>query len=103
MRQKISSDSEVNRLFERACTNMQSLFGYSEAAAWSLLAEYHRLFTDKSYCEELGIGVQDDDFFFHEAPMGMALRVHYFVGLKGTPSQSDFLDWRRDTVKRLKE
>jgi hypothetical protein len=103
MGKEIFIDSEVIRLFDRICSNMMLLFGYSEASARSLIIEYHQLFTDKSYCETLGIGVQDDDFFFHEAPMGMALRIHYFLGLKGNPSQSSFLEWRRDTVKRLKE
>jgi hypothetical protein len=99
----LSDDPEVQRLFELVCSRLASLFGYSEVDAWSLLTQYHRRFTDKSYCDSIGVDVQDDDFFFHEAPMGMALRVQYFVGLKDLPGKADFLEWRKDVVKRLKE
>lgn len=103
MKQELSSDKEVNQLFERVSSNMQSIFGYSADEAWILITNYYSLFKTKSYCDSLGIGVQDDDFFFHEAPMGMAMRIHYYLALKADPNPRAFLLWRKDFVSRMKE
>ncbi len=99
----ISSDKQVNQLFGLVSSNMQWMFEYSEADAWASIEEYYQLFTDKSYCNSQGIGVQDDDFFFHEAPMGMAMRIHYCLKLKGDPNSYAFLLWRKELMARLKE
>lgn len=99
----MSSDPDVDHLFERICSEMRFLFGYREQDARSLMADYVRLFTDESCCERLGRGVQDVDFFFHEAPMGMAMRIHYFLGLKGSPAENDFVNWRAEAQRRLRD
>jgi hypothetical protein len=102
MRKPLSADAGVNLLFERAASEMRQLFGYSEAEAWALIVEYYRLFTDSELCSRHGVVVQDADFFFHEAPLGMALRVQYFVGLKGLANRGGFLDWRMSVVQRMR-
>jgi len=103
MRRLLSDDNQVNLLFERTCSDMQYLFGYSEDNARSMIEEYYGLFTNKSYCDSLGVSTQDDDYFFHEAPMGMAMRIHYFLGLKGDPNPNAFLRWRKELVNQLRE
>lgn len=85
-----------NWLFDRIVSNLQSLFGYESAEAIALTQRYYDLFRDKSYCDSIGVGVQDDDFFNHEAPMGMAMRVHYHLGIKADHSRRNFLRWRRE-------
>jgi hypothetical protein len=102
MPQPISPDRQVNNLLERICTNMQELFHYSQADAWSLIGDYYRLFRDEAHCSRLGVAVQDDDFFFHEAPMGMALRIHYFLGMKEQARSASFLAWRKEFLTQLK-
>ena len=101
MTEALSNDQDVNHLFERVRSNMESLFGYSSNEAWDLIKEYTRLFRDVAYCASIGIGVQDDDYFFHEAPMGMAMRVHYYLGMKADPSPRAFLLWRKELTKQL--
>jgi hypothetical protein len=83
-------------MFDRIISNLQSLFGYDLAGATALTQRYYDLFRDKSYCDSIGVCVQDVDYFNHEAPMGMAMRVHYHLGLKGDPSPQKYLLWRRD-------
>lgn len=102
MQQALTTDAEVNHLFERVSSNMQSLLGYGSAEAAALIAEYYKCFTDKAHCDALGVSVQDDDYFFHEAPLGMALRIHYYLGLKADPSPSAYLAWRKDFVAQMK-
>ena len=83
-------------MFDRIVSNLQSLFDYSSQKAVELTSEYYLLFRDKSFCDSVGIGVQDEDYFAHEAPMGMALRIHYYLGLKGDFDPQKFLQWRKD-------
>lgn len=90
-------------MFGRIVSNLQSLFGYSTDEATSLSQEYYKLFRDESFCRSIGIDVQDQDFFEHEAPMGMAMRVHYYLGLKEDPGPQKFLLWRRDFQLRQRE
>jgi hypothetical protein len=102
MKSSVLRDPEVDALFKRASSELTSLFGYSEEEASILVADYLRLFTDKIYCEQMGIPTQDDDFFFHEAPLGMALRIQFFCGLKER-SEAHFLAWREKIVTKIKE
>lgn len=67
---------------------------YAPAMASSLVSDYYSKFTDPSYCKALGIPVQDDDFFFHEGVSGLALRIHYYLGLGGDPTPAKYIEWR---------
>jgi hypothetical protein len=33
----------------------------------------------------------------------MALRIHYYLGLKADPSLGAYLSWRKDFVAKMKE
>ena len=83
-------------MFDRIVSNLQSLFAYGPAEAAALTRRYYDLFRDASYCDSIGVGVQDDDYFNHEAPMGMAMRVHYYLGINGDPAPQNYLRWRRE-------
>jgi len=103
MEKILSATKEVNDLLERISSNMQFLFGYAPDEARALIVEYCKLFTDKTYCDSIGLRVQDDDYFFHEAAMGMAMRIHYYLGIKADPDPDTFLSWRKDFVLKMKE
>lgn len=83
-------------MFDRIVANLHSLFEYGSAEATALTERYYELFRDQSYCDSIGVGVQDENFFNHEAPKGMAMRAHYYLGLKADPSPQSYLFWRRD-------
>lgn len=68
--------------------------GYDQAAADALAREYFTRFTDSGYCHQIGIPVQDEEFFFHEGAAGVALRGHYYLVLKGDPKPRSFIEWR---------
>ena len=85
-----------NWMFDRIVANLQSLFAHEPTDAVALTQRYYDLFRDKAYCESIGVVVQDDDYFNHEAPMGMAMRVHYYLSLKGDPAPQSYLFWRRE-------
>ena len=93
-----SSPSAIERdwMFDRIVSNLQSLFGYSSQKADEIATEYYVLFRDKTFCDSVGISVQDEDYFAHEAPMGMAMRIHYYLGLKGDFDPQKFLQWRKN-------
>lgn len=96
----LPTDADVNKLFDQVVTDLQARFGYTAQAASALVREYYTLFRDPQYCKGIGVPVQDDDFFFHEAAGGMALRVHYYLGLKENPDPGKFIDWRADYNRR---
>jgi len=96
MNPPLSSDDQINRLFDGTVVILQSKFGYSAEEATSMVREYYQRFRDPAYCKSIGVRVQDDDFFFHEASGGMSLLVHYYLGLKGDPDPRKFLDWRTE-------
>jgi hypothetical protein len=96
----LSADAAVNQLFDRAMTEMQARFGYTAQAASALVREYYTRFRDPQYCDGIHIPVQDDDFFFHEGAGGMALRVHYYLGLEENPEPMKFIDWRADYFRQ---
>lgn len=89
----LSDDEDVNDLFETVVAGMQTAFGYSLAEAECLVREYYSIFRDPQYCRSIGIPVQNDEFFLHEG-LGMSLRIHYYLGLKGNPDPHAFIEWR---------
>jgi hypothetical protein len=95
----ISTDPDVNRLFDKVIRSMVYEFAYSYEGASSLARKYYELFRDEAYCKTINVPVQDDDFFFHEAANGMALRIHYYLGLKLDPDPRSFVKWRAEYQK----
>jgi hypothetical protein len=98
----LPADADVNRLFDRVVAEMQARLGYTAQAASALVHEYYTRFRDPQYCDEIHVPVQDDDFFFHEGTGGMALRVHYYLGLKENPDPMSFINWRADYYRQLR-
>lgn len=101
MKPKLPTDEDTNNYFCTVMSWLKSYFNYSESRACTLIHKYYHSFRDEKYCEKIGIPVQDDDFFWHEGAGGMALRIHYYLGLKGDPEPIKFIDWRADFNKRL--
>jgi hypothetical protein len=97
------SDEDTNYLFERIRDILIDVHRYSIDQADTLCRSYYRDFTDEAYCEKIGIPVQDDDYFHHESPHGMALRIHYYLGLQKDPSPYSFIEWRADYYRLIYE
>lgn len=95
MRLEVSSDDDEVFLFERVVGHLQSSYEYSLNDAVELVNGYYSKFTDPEFCEKFGIPVQNIDFFFHIEALGMADRVHYYLGLNNTPDERAFIDWQR--------
>lgn len=96
MNPSICADEDVNDYFDTIVQGLSSSFGYPAAHSERLAREYYEKFTDPTYCESIGVWVQDDEFFFHEGALGMVLRVHYYLVLKGDPRRDAFIDWRKE-------
>jgi len=90
----VSNDEEVNFFLEKVVSLLNQYFGYPLLGAELLVRDYYSKFGNRDYCSVLGLAVQDDDFYFHEGAGGMAVRMHYYLGLKGDPSE--FLKWRKE-------
>src|SRR5437867_1564156 len=101
----VSTDAGTNLLFDAVVELLQGSYSRSEAEV--LAREYYRLFRDPEYCKSINIPVQDHEFFHHEGAGGMALRIHYYLGIKGDPDPHRYLDWRqkftRETNERRRE
>jgi hypothetical protein len=98
----LPTDADTNRLFDQVVEELQARFRYSAGAAAALAREYYMRFRDPQFCESIGVPVQDDDFFFHEAAGGMALRVHYYLGIKEDPNPSRYIEWRTNYFRQLR-
>jgi hypothetical protein len=96
----LPADADVNRFFDLVVADMQSRLDYTEQAATELVHEYYTRFRDPEYCRQIRVAVQDDDSIFHEGVGGMALRVHYYLGLKENPDHMSFVRWRAEFQKR---
>ncbi|HWV15049.1 MAG TPA: hypothetical protein VN030_06415 [Cellvibrio sp.] len=93
----LPTDEDTNIFFNTVLSLLQKECNYSYEESCSLIQEYYINFTNSEYCQKLGIPVQDDDFFFHEGAGGMALRIHYYLGLKANPEPEQFIEWRSNT------
>ncbi len=94
MEPMLPTDVETNHLFDDVVERLRERFGYSISEASNLVRNYYKLFSDPTYCGTIGIPAQDEDFFFHEGAGGMALRIHYYLGLKEDPDPHHFIEWR---------
>lgn len=102
MKPPLTADEDLNYIFDMAVAELQARFEYSEDSAIALTQEYYRLFRDPEFCRSIGVAVQDEEFFFHEAPGGMALRIHYYLGLKADPDPGKFIEWRTQYFNALR-
>lgn len=92
--QQFSNDEDMNLFLSDVISSLEGECGYSNSEASDLVANYYKLFLDGDYCAKIGIPVQDDEFLYHEGVGGMALRVHYYLGLKLDPNPKKFIEWR---------
>ncbi|UJB19158.1 MULTISPECIES: hypothetical protein [Lysobacter] len=95
---QIADDETINQLLGKIVAALSE--GYSKTEAESLVRDYYSKFTAPAYCKSIGVPVQDDDFFFHEGIAGMALRIHYYIGLEGDPAPEKFIEWRTTHLGR---
>lgn len=96
MNPSISPDEDVNDYFDLITESLSFEFGFSRNVAESLAREYYDKFTNPEFCSSMGVGVQDDDYFFHEGRREMARKIYYYLVLKADPRREAYLDWRED-------
>lgn len=94
MNPKLPTDDDTNLFFDDVAAKLVSDLGYDEATATALAREYYMSFTNADYCRRIGVAVQDEEFFFHEGVGGVALRIHYYLTLKGDPKPRSYIKWR---------
>lgn len=91
----LPTDEDTIRLFDEAIARLhQDADEYSFQEASALAERYYRQFTDPAFCAQLGIPTQDDELFHHEGAAGLALRIHYYLTLRGDPNPKAFVAWR---------
>lgn len=91
----LPTDEDTVRLFDEAIARLhQDTDEYSFQEASALAQRYYRQFTDPAFCTQLGIPTQDDELFHHEGAAGLALRIHYYLTLRGDPTPKAFVAWR---------
>jgi hypothetical protein len=95
---RLAADKETNDLLGKIAAALSETYPSEDAE--SPVCAYYKQFTDPVYCESIGIPVQDDDFFFHEGIRGMALRIHYYLGIGGDPAPEKFIEWRAAHFRR---
>ncbi|WP_044615699.1 hypothetical protein [Gynuella sunshinyii] len=90
----LPTDEDTNLFFDDVIIRLVSDLGYSKVRANEITHEFYSKFTDKEYCDSLGIGLHDDDLFFHDGVGGVALKIYYYLDLKGDPDPVKFKQWR---------
>ena len=95
-------NKDFNLLLNETAEDLQTRFKYSSEAAAALVEDYLKKFTDEDFCAEINIPVQNEDVFFHESAIGLALRVHYYLGMHADPNPVMFMNWRADYFRRLR-
>ena len=75
MTRDIYPDDDTELLFEETSVVLQEWFHYSKELSSVYSLRYYLLFTSELYCNRMQIAVQDIDFFHHEGPIGLALRI----------------------------
>jgi hypothetical protein len=75
-------DDDTKRLFEIATYFLEAYFNYSREEAFGLI----------NTCYLKWQHIHDDDLYHDWLPFQIAVRVHYFEGLKGNPNE--YYNWR---------
>ena len=101
MAEDFGVNADWNALLNAAVLQLQQRLAYQQPDAAKLIRAYLEVFTDVKRCDEMGIPVQDEDFFFHEGAIGLALRAHYYLTLQGDPDPMSYVNWRSDYFKQL--
>lgn len=91
---EISADNDVNLFFSKVALILAEELQLDIPKSKEYVTEYYRNFTNKEFCKSIGIPVQDDDLFFHEAASGMTLRIIYYTIQKKDPDPRAFIKWR---------
>src|SRR5215471_17442403 len=92
--QWLTTDADMILLFDQAIAHLvQDTDEYSFAEACRLAETFYRQATDAVLCKELGVPLHTDESFHHEGPSQLALRIHYYLKLRGDPKK--FSEWRR--------
>ncbi len=100
---KLPTDDDTNHLFDQIAAHLNEYLMYSYSDAVALAREYYACFCDTEYCSKLHIPVQDDEFFHHESAGEMALRVHYYLGLRLDADPHKYIEWRTEYYRRLRK
>jgi hypothetical protein len=79
------TDEVTKLLLENTVYFLQRYFGYSENKAIGLVNRYHKEWEPVH---------KNDDFYHHEGAFYVAVRIHYFMTLKG--DEDEFFKWRRE-------
>jgi hypothetical protein len=99
---RVSSDEDVNCFFGEVAKYLSEVLEYSATEAVEMATSYYAKFTSDEFCRSIGVPRQDDEFFFHEAAGGVALRAHYYLGIKGDPDPGAFIEWRAKRYSDLR-
>ncbi len=83
-----STDGDTKKLFEIIVYVLKTYFGYAEQEAVDLVNTSHAAWSP----------YREDDFYHHDGFWESAVRIHYFTGLQGNPSE--YHQWRRDHYRR---
>ena len=89
----LPTDEETNLLFYEIARKLTSEIKISLKAAIDYSEKFYKKFTDKAYCEKLGVEPFDDDFF-HQEFYGLLFYITYFIIDKQDPDLKKFHKWR---------
>jgi hypothetical protein len=79
------TDNDTIRLFQIVFWCLKNFFGYTDDSAIEAINSFY----------EKNVERYDDDFYHHEMPFRVAVRIHYFEVLKGETDK--FYHWRRES------
>jgi hypothetical protein len=94
MEPKLPTDEDTNLFFDDVVAKLETDIGFSHAKASALAREFYLSFTNEEYCKNIGVGLHDDDLFFHEGVGGVALKIYYYLELQRDPDPVKFKEWR---------
>lgn len=92
----VSDDEDLNDFLEDVVSLLNRYFDWPLLSAELLVRDYFSKLQDPEYCSAHGFVMHDHDYYFHECTGGMAVRMHYHLGMKGDPTSREFLEWRKE-------
>jgi hypothetical protein len=81
----LSDDEYINKLYDDIRAELTIIFAHSPERAADILANF--------YNEHPSL---DEDFYSHQGPFNMALRIHYDQILKGDVASLAYINWRKN-------
>lgn len=96
----LPTDYDTNNLFHEVALKLSQELNISCKEAIEIVFNYYTKFTDITFCQSIGLPVQDDDFFHHEGVAGLVLRAVYYLVQKNDPNPSEYLNWRSNVIKK---